>query len=146
MRREVSLTLAPLQPNLRFYRNGQAVSEGSDHVSIATASIPETLNRLQGDLALSDEELAGVLALSPVQLERVRAGRYRLPDESDERLEQLIALNDRLQDSFQPDGVIDWLRYGLRYAHGETGLALLTAGRFDRFTAALDAFDAGVFL
>jgi hypothetical protein len=115
-------------------------------VSITTTSIPETLNRLQGELALTDEELAGVLALSPAQLERVREGSDRLPDASDDRLDQLIALNDRLQDSFQPEGVIDWLRSGLRYAHGETGLALMTAGRFDRFTAALDAFDAGIFL
>jgi hypothetical protein len=115
-------------------------------VSIATTSLPELLDKLQGDLALTDDELAGVLGLAPDQLERVRRSGDRLPGASAERLDQLVALNVRLQDSFEPEGVTAWLRSGLRYAHGETGLALLTAGRFDRFTAALDAFDAGIFL
>ena len=115
-------------------------------MSIATTSLPEILDRVQGDLALTDDELAGVLGLAPVELVRVRASAVRFPASAADRLDQLVALNERLQECFEPEGVTAWLRSGLRYAHGETGLALLTAGRFDRFTAALDAFDAGIFL
>lgn len=115
-------------------------------MSIATTSLPELLNRLQNELALSNDELAGVLGLSPDQLEPVRERGEPLPSSSAERLDQLVALTERLQDSFQPEGVVIWVRSNLRYAHRETALALMTAGRFDRITAALDAFDAGIFI
>jgi hypothetical protein len=115
-------------------------------MSIATTSLPEVLDHVQGDLALTDDELAGVLGLTPAQLERARTNADRLPLSAADRLDQLVALNERLQESFKPEGVIIFVRSGLRYAHGETALALMSAGRFDRITAALDAFDTGIFL
>jgi hypothetical protein len=114
-------------------------------VSIATRSHPEILDQIQGDLALTDDELAAVLGLSPVQLGRVRSTSGRLPASASQRLDQLAALNDRLQDSFQPEGVADWLRSGSRYLGGQSLLSVLCEGHFDLANTALDAFDAGVF-
>jgi hypothetical protein len=115
-------------------------------MSIATTSLPEVLDHVQGDLALTDDELAAVLGVVPGGLERMRTDPSHLPASAAERLGQLVALNERLQDSFQPDSVIEWLRSGLRYLHGETALAMLMEGRFDRVNTALDALDAGIFL
>jgi hypothetical protein len=115
-------------------------------VSVATTSLQQVLKQVQSDLALTDDELAGVLGLVPAELARVRGNAGHLAASAADRLDQLVALNERLQDSFQPEGVIIFVRSGLRYAHGETALALMNAGRFDRITAALDAFDAGIFL
>lgn len=115
-------------------------------MSIATTSLQQVLNQVQSDLALTDDELAGILGLASNALVRVRAGADHLPAAAADRLDQLVALNERLQDSFQPDSVIDWLRSGLRYLHGETALTMLLEGRFDRVNTALDALDAGIFL
>jgi hypothetical protein len=115
-------------------------------VSIAIRSYPEILDQLRRDLALSGEELAAILGLpSPALLQGPAAG-HPLPASAVRRLEQLIVLNDRLRDSFQPEGITVWLRTGSRYLHGESPIAALTNGRFDRVTTALDALDAGIFL
>jgi hypothetical protein len=115
-------------------------------VSIAVESIRQVLDRVQRDLALTSDELAAVLGLSPAQLEDVRTNSAHLPPAAGQRLEQLVALDERLLDSFQPDSVVVWIRSGLRYLHGETPLAVLSDGRFDRVAIALDALDAGIFL
>jgi hypothetical protein len=115
-------------------------------VSIATTSLPALLDRLQSDLALTDDELAGVLGLSPDQLGRVRASGDPLPATSVDRLDQLVALNERLQDSFQPESVTAWLHSGCRYLGGQSLLSALYEGHFDWANQALDAFDAGLFL
>ena len=115
-------------------------------MSIATTSLQQILNQVQSDLALTDDELAGVLGLAPAELVRVRASAGNFSASAADRLEQLVALNERLQDSFQPDSVIDWLRCGSRYLGGQTFLSALLEGHFDWVNKALDAFDAGVFL
>jgi DNA-binding Xre family transcriptional regulator len=115
-------------------------------VSIALKTVPEVLDRVQSDLVLTDDELAAVLGLSPAQLERVRSLSGRLPAVATQRLDQLASLNDRLHDSFEPEGVTLWLRSGSRYLGGRSLLSVLYEGRFDRANTALDAFDAGIFL
>jgi len=115
-------------------------------VSIATTSLPALLDRLQSDLALTDDELAGVLGLMPAQLQSIRDGGDKLPASAAERLDQLVALNDRLHDSFEPESVIAWLRSGSRYLGGQSLLSALHEGHFDWANKALDAFDAGLFL
>jgi hypothetical protein len=115
-------------------------------VSIATTSLPELLNRLQADLALTNDELAGVLGLSPDHLERMRTSVDRLPADPAARLDQLVALTERLQDSFEPEGVVAWLRSDSRYLGGQNLLSVLYEGHFDWAHQALDAFDAGIFV
>jgi hypothetical protein len=122
------------------------IPDGSSRMSIATTSLPVVLDHVQSDLALTDDELAGVLGLAPAQLARARTNADRLPSSAADRLDQLMALNERLQGSFQPEGVVIWLRSGSRYLGGQTLLSALHEGHFDWANAALDAFDAGIFL
>jgi transcriptional regulator with XRE-family HTH domain len=102
---------------------------------------------LEGGLGLSRGELASALGASARTVERWRTGHTYPQHEARERLADLLALEDRLGETFvDPEAARGWLRSGSPYLGGLTPLEALLAGRADRAGAALEALDSGVFV
>jgi uncharacterized protein (DUF2384 family) len=107
----------------------------------------QAVGRLEEGLGLSTVELATALGISARTLERWRAGETHPQREARVRLAALVALDRRLQETFDtPEAVRSWLRAGSPYLGGLTPVEVLRAGRPDRVEAALEALDSGVFV
>ena len=102
---------------------------------------------VEGGLGLKGGELAGALGASVRTVERWRSGQTYPQHEARERLAELVALENRLGETFgDPEARRAWLRSASPYLGGLTPLEALRAGRPDRVQAALEALDSGVFV
>jgi uncharacterized protein (DUF2384 family) len=105
------------------------------------------VERLEEDLDLSAGELSAALGTSARTIDRWRTGETHPQREARVRLAALLALDRRLQETFDtPDAARSWLRAGSPYLGGLTPVEVLRAGRPDRVEAALEALDSGVFI
>jgi putative toxin-antitoxin system antitoxin component (TIGR02293 family) len=113
-------------------------------LEIAPAVAVEHIER---GIGLNDTELATALGSSPKTVERWRSGQTYPQHEARERLARLLALVDRLRETFDDaDAARTWLRTESFYLGGLTPAEVLYAGRPDRVEAALEALDSGVFI
>jgi hypothetical protein len=103
--------------------------------------------RVVSVLGLSERDLATVLDADTRTLSRWRKGTHYPQHDARRRLGALLALADRLTESFTTaDAARDWLRTPSRYLGGLTPLEALRAGRLDRVNLALEALDSGIFI
>jgi hypothetical protein len=106
----------------------------------------QRIDRVCGDLGMSDLDLAAALAISPNDLAAWRAAGAVPSREASARLDRLATLANGLLATFVAEDVPAWLRHGNRYLQGRTPLAVLRAGDLDRVEGALEVVDAGIFL
>lgn len=105
------------------------------------------VEQLLEDLGLSRREMAEALDATPRTLERWRSGGTYPQVETRRRLAALLALDDRLKDTFaEREAVRAWITTPSRYLGGLTPAEAVRVGRVDRVEAALEALDSGVFL
>lgn len=115
----------------------------SELLEVAPSQALEALD----EMGLSPEELASALGTTPRTLHRWRKGASYPPPLARQRLAELLRLQDRVRNTFEgPDAVRRWFRSKSRYLRGLTPADVVREGRPDRAHAALDAFDAGIFL
>jgi hypothetical protein len=116
--------------------------------SMAGLSIlAERIDHLTSSIGIDDAQFAAILGVQPRTVDRWRAEDAFPQHESRQRLESLIALVDRLHESFKtPDGAIRWLHGESGYFGGLTPLDALLRGRIDLVDAALEAIDSGIFV
>lgn len=103
--------------------------------------------QVERNLGLSELELALALSASPRTVSRWRVGRVmpRLGDRR--RLAKLVALGQRLSDTFtNPEAAREWMHTPHRLLHGRTPLEAVRNEETDQVEAALEALDSGVFI
>lgn len=107
----------------------------------------QAVERVEQTLHLSDDELAYVLSASSRTLHRWRTNMAYPQHEARERLAMLVALCERLIETFTTaDAIRLWLSTNNRYLGGFTPTDAIRAGRFDRIDATLEALDSGIFV
>ncbi len=105
------------------------------------------LAQLETDLGATSEALVGALAINPRTLQRWREGDALPQAASRVRLQALIALRDRLNDTFaSPEVVRAWMQHPHRMLGGLTPLDAVKVGRIDAVDRALEALDSGIFV
>lgn len=109
--------------------------------------LSEQLQQIMTALALSVDDLALVLQTDKKTVQRWLANESFPQPGNRARLEQLVALIERLDDTFVTrEGAHEWLRSPIGYFGGLCPLDALLRGRVDRVDAALEALDAGIFV
>ena len=109
--------------------------------------LAERIDHLTASLGVDDTQVASILGVQSRTVERWRAEEAFPQHESRQRLESLVALVERLHESFKtPDGAIRWLHGESGYFGGLAPLDALLRGRIDLVDAALEAIDSGVFV
>jgi transcriptional regulator with XRE-family HTH domain len=112
-----------------------------------TTSLKDAVAALERGLGLSDATLASAIGVDPRSLGRWREGETFPQRAARGQLDDLLALVDRLSATFDNiDTARMWMRTDNRYLGHIKPAEALAAGRIDRVTAALDAFDAGLFI
>ena len=107
----------------------------------------QALDTLEMSTGMSEEELAEALGTSRRTLQRWRAGTAYPQQLARQRLEELLHLQRRVQQTFEgPDAVRRWFQSQCRYLGGMTPGEAVRVGRLDRAEAALEALDSGIFL
>jgi transcriptional regulator with XRE-family HTH domain len=107
----------------------------------------ERIDYLTSCLGVTDAQLATILGVQLRTVERWRAEEAFPQHESRNRLEALVALVNRLGESFKsPEGALRWLHSASGYFGGLAPMDALLRGRIDLVDAALEAMDSGVFV
>lgn len=115
--------------------------------TIADITPRQALRRFQEHLALSDADLSAAFSVSPRTLTRWRKGDAYPQHEAREKLNELLALADALEDTFDSTSTMhDWMHAESRYLGNLTPAEAIRAGRIDRAHLALTAMEAGVYL
>ena len=105
------------------------------------------LARLETDLGATSEALVGALAVNLRALQRWRKADALPQADSRARLQALISLRDRLNDTFaSPEAVRSWMQQPHRMLGGLTPLGAVTVGRLDAIDRVLEALDSGIFV
>lgn len=105
------------------------------------------LSQLEQDFALEQGELADAIGVSSRTLARWYAEDAYPQREARQRLNDLIALDQRLLTTFTEQAAVHkWLRTDNRYLGSIKPVEALKVGRIDRVKAALEVLDSGVFL
>lgn len=106
-----------------------------------------TISELVSAFGINDAQFATILGVQPRTVERWKAEEAFPQHESRSRLNELIELEGRLNETFKSaDGVRRWLHSKSGYFGGLTPLDALLGGRIDLVDAALEAIDSGVIL
>lgn len=106
----------------------------------------QAIERVERTPHLSEQELTQALAASPRTVHRWRMNATYPQHEARERLATLVALADRLMETFRTAEAIHiWMNTANRYLGGFTPIEAIRAGRVDRVDAALEALDMGIF-
>lgn len=115
--------------------------------TIADVTPRHALKRFRDQLGLTDTDLSAAFAVSPRTLARWRKGEAYPQHEAREKMNQLLALADTLDDTFDSVRAGQaWMHSESRYLGGLTPAEAVRAGRIDRAHLALRAMDAGVYL
>ena len=110
-------------------------------------ALGQLIERLVAALGLSAGELAQALGVNTRSIERWRTGETHPQRDARQRLGELEALVEHLEQTFAtPEARRAWLRDASRYLGGLTPAEALRAGRIDRVEAALEALDSGIFV
>jgi hypothetical protein len=105
------------------------------------------IERIERDLGLSTVALAQAIGATPRTVERWRSGTTYPQHEARRRLAALVALDERLCDTFaSAEAIRAWLHAENRYLGGLAPADAIRAGRIDRAEAALEALDSGIFV
>jgi transcriptional regulator with XRE-family HTH domain len=106
-----------------------------------------TIDQLVARFGIGEAQFASALGVSPKTVERWRSDESVPQIESRRRLEALIALDARLQETFtSPDGAVRWLHSDSGYFGGLKPVDALVSGRIELVDAALEAIDSGIFV
>jgi DNA-binding transcriptional regulator YiaG len=106
----------------------------------------DSLDLLQADLGLSAQDLATILGISLRTLGRWRSGMYILPQgETRKRLEDLLALRQRVHETVREDATREWLNTRRSYLGNLTPVEVIRAGRADRVLELLNVIDHGLY-
>ena len=100
------------------------------------------LDAIARHLHLDRREVAAILGVSEPALRSLAS----LAVETRRRLEGLVELAERVNDTFEPAGAEGWLTAPSRDLRGATPLEELRVGRVDAVDAALEAIDSGVYV
>lgn len=103
-----------------------------------------TLQQLVTDFGMTNQELAGALRVDRRTLERWEAGETFPRPTALESLQQLIALHERLADTFETvEAMRTWLHRPLPFLGGMAPIDAVKVGRMSSVDAALEAIDEG---
>lgn len=109
--------------------------------------LAERIDLLNAQLGMNESQFAKALRVQPRTIDRWRAETAFPQHESRQRLEALLALVDRLGETFKtPDDAAQWLHSESAYFGGLRPVDALLRGRLDLIDTALDALDSGVFV
>lgn len=105
----------------------------------------QAIERIELHLGLTDDELASALNASLRTIARWRTGETYPQHESRERLNALLSLEERLQESFTTIEAIQlWMRDENLYLGELSPTEAIRAGRIDRAEAALGVLEWGI--
>lgn len=103
------------------------------------------IDELNAQLGMSEAQFAEALHVQPRTVDRWRAETAFPQHESRHRLEALMALADRLVETFKTSAdAAQWLHSESAYFGGLRPVDALLRGRFDLIDAALEAMDSGI--
>lgn len=109
--------------------------------------LAERIDQLNAQLGMNEAQFAEALHVQPRTLDRWRAETAFPQHESRRRLEALMALVDRLGETFNTSvDAAQWLHSESAYFGGLRPVDALLRGRIDLVDAALEAMDSGVFV
>ncbi len=112
-----------------------------------TRDLVSAIEVLQRDLGLPTDAIAGAVGVSTRTVERWERGEAFPQTEARRRLERLLSLKDRLNETFPtPEDVRRWVQADNRYLGGIRPVEVARAGRLDRIENALEALDSGMFI
>ena len=107
----------------------------------------QALESLRKGFGLSDDDVAGALGTTARTLKRWKVNAAYPQQAARHKLARLLQLQERVQEAFEGDDAAQrWAQGASRYLGGITPAEAIRAGRIDRAEAALDAFDAGIYL
>ena len=99
------------------------------------------------ELGMSEADLVRALGIDSRTLRRWRSGESYPQHDARAGLASLDGLRRRLLETFDtPDAARIWLHASNRYLGGLTPADSLRVQRFERFEAALEALDSGIFV
>lgn len=101
-----------------------------------------TLHHTTQTLGLDQQEVASILGVSVNEL----SDGAPLPMPARDRLDKLIRLARRLEDTFKHESIQLWLHTPNRDLRLRIPSDLLRAGELDEIEGALEAFDSGVYV
>jgi transcriptional regulator with XRE-family HTH domain len=105
------------------------------------------LSRTMEALGLSPNDLADILGTDRRTVLRWLSGETFPQHASRQTLEQLMALDHRLNEMFESrDAAREWLQSESGYFGGLKPIDALLRGRIDAVDAALEALDSGIFV
>jgi transcriptional regulator with XRE-family HTH domain len=107
----------------------------------------QAIDRAMRDFGLSDRDISQVVGASSRTIARWRSGEAFPQRESRQRLAELVALDERLRETFSTvEAIRSWAHAPSRYLGGITPAEAMRVGRIDRVNAALEALDSGIFV
>jgi transcriptional regulator with XRE-family HTH domain len=110
-------------------------------------TIRQSIERLEGDLGLTENELADALGTTSRTLSRWKVQSHYPQHDARARIRALLALDQRLRETFDShEAMLEWMRSKNRYLRGLRPAEVAAAGRLDVVEAALDALDEGIFV
>ena len=111
------------------------------------ADLHAVITDLERTLDIADDVIAGAVGVDPRSVGRWRVGETFPQKGPRARLDQLSNLKVRLYETFSSaEAVQAWMHTNSRYLGHLKPAEAARAGRLDRVIAALDAFDAGLFI
>ncbi|MEI2616445.1 MAG: MbcA/ParS/Xre antitoxin family protein [Thermomicrobiales bacterium] len=120
---------------------------GSSSLITFDMTIRQSIERLEGDLGLTENELADALGTTSRTLSRWKVQSHHPQHDARARIRALLALDQRLRETFDShEAMLEWMRSKNRYLRGLRPAEVAAAGRLDVVEAALDALDEGIFV
>jgi putative toxin-antitoxin system antitoxin component (TIGR02293 family) len=107
-------------------------------------TLKPALEQIERDFGLSSRELAQALGVDRRTLDRWASGDTFPRHAAKSRLSRLVALHDRLAETFESaDEVRAWLHRPLPFLGGLAPIDAVKVGRLESVVGALDAIDEG---
>lgn len=116
-------------------------------MAIAIFDLQTVLTTLGADLGLTSDALAEALEVDSRTIRRWMAGESLPQHAGRTRIDALVRLRDRLQETFTTaDTIHAWMQADNRYLGGLRPADAVRAGRVDVVNNALEALDSGIFV
>jgi DNA-binding transcriptional regulator YiaG len=122
-------------------RHKQGYSDGNgDHARTVGATLIDLLELVRARVTLTDKDVAAATVVSEDEVVAWMERRTVPAAEQAARLCELIAAVERLEVSTKPEVIADWLNRSVPMLDGETPLAVIAAGGYERVAGIAEDF------